>query len=1142
MSEFVHLHVHSHYSLLDGLAKIPDIVDRAQELGMKSVALTDHGVMYGMIEFYKTAKKKGIKPILGCEVYVAPRRMEDKTPRIDSSPFHLVLLAKNFEGYQNLLKLVTAAHLEGYYYKPRVDKDILKKHSNGLIALSACLAGEIPRMLNNGDYEKAKIIVKECIDMFGKENFFLEMQDHPALSEQVSVNKGLKKLSKDLGVGLVVTNDSHYIRASQKDAHEALLCVQTGKLLTDTDRMSMAMIDASMRSYEDLYPTFKDTPEAFENTLKIAEMCNVELELGGMILPHFKVPQGETNSTYLQKWVDRGLKKKYLSITPEIKERAKYEMDVIKKMEYADYFLIVSDYVSWAKEQGIVVGPGRGSAAGSIVAYALDVTEIDPLKYNLLFERFLNPDRISMPDIDMDFADDRRSEVIQYVTEKYGKDKVAQIATFGTMAARNAVRDTGRVMGVAYSEVDKIAKLIEPQISLMESVKIVPELREIYSNDPQVKKLIDLASNLEGVCRHSSTHAAGVVISRDPLVNYCPLQKATKGDISVNTQYSMGPIEDLGLLKMDFLGLSNLTIIKHTSSIIRKVYDIEIVLPNIPLDDKDTYSLLSKGETTGVFQLESAGMKRYIKKLKPDIFEDIVAMVALYRPGPMQWIDDFIDRKHGKKEVVYAHPLAENALKNTYGVIVYQEQLMQISKDMAGFTGGQADALRKAMGKKIAELMKKMGKEFIDGAVNHGVSKKIAEELFNSMQDFAQYAFNKSHAACYALIAYQTAYLKAHYPAAFMAALMTSNYDDQDKIAMEIEECRRMKIEVLPPDVNESFSEFGVVKETGKIRFGMRAIKNIGEGIIEAVLQAREEGGKFVNIEDFATRVGASQINKKVLESFAKCGAFDSLGIERGQVLENFDKISTFAQRIQNSSSNGQMDLFGSSGIQTIKLDLPPTQINVTQRQALSWEKELLSVYISRHPIDEYDKFIDSSFTRIGELSEKVNEQIKVAGVITAVQKILTRNGQNMLFVKLEDRTGSVEVLVFPKIYLETVDMWKDDKVAVVEGKVSAKDDALKVLADKVSAVEEILLKTDFLPEEGEMMEIHISEDTNSMILAKAREILLSSSGIMPVVLNLKKDGKNTKIKLPFGVNDTTQLRNSLEGILGRGVIKIKEI
>ena len=1142
MSEFVHLHVHSHYSLLDGLAKIPDIVDRAQELGMQSVALTDHGVMYGMIEFYKTAKKKGIKPILGCEVYVAPRKMEDKTPRIDNSPFHLVLLAKNFEGYQNLLKLVTAAHLEGYYYKPRVDKAILKKHSNGLIALSACLAGEIPRMLNNGDYEKSKKIVKEYTDMFGKENFFLEMQDHPALPEQVSTNKGLKKLSKDLGVGLVVTNDSHYIRASQKDAHEALLCVQTGKLLTDTDRMSMAMIDASMRSFEDLYPTFKDTPEAFENTLKIAEMCNVELDLGGMILPHFEVPKNETNNTYLQKLVDRGLKQKYSNITPEIEDRVKYEMGVIKKMEYDDYFLIVSDYVSWAKNQGIVVGPGRGSAAGSIVAYALDVTEIDPLKYNLLFERFLNPDRISMPDIDMDFADDRRSEVIQYVTDKYGKDKVAQIATFGTMAARNAVRDTGRVMGVAYSEVDKIAKLIEPQIPLSESVKIVPELREIYSNDPQVKKLIDLASNLEGVCRHSSTHAAGVVISRDPLVNYCPLQKATKGDISVNTQYSMGPIEDLGLLKMDFLGLSNLTIIKNTLRIIRKVYDTEIVLSGIPLDDKNTYALLSKGETTGVFQLESAGMKRYLKKLKPSVFEDVIAMVALYRPGPMQFIDDFIDRKHGKKEIVYDHPLTKNALDNTYGVIVYQEQVMQVSKDMAGFTGGQADTLRKAMGKKIAELMKKMRTEFIDGAVGKGVNKKIASKIFVDFEKFSQYGFVKAHASCYALIAYQTAYLKAHYPAAFMAALMTSNYNDQDKIAMEIEECRRMKIEVLPPDVNESFSEFGVVKETGKIRFGMKAIKNIGEGIIEAVLDARSEGGKFKGIEDFATRVVASQLNKKVLESFAKCGAFDSLGIERGQVLENFDKISTFAQRIQNSSSNGQMDLFGSSGIQTIKLDLPPTQINVTQRQALSWEKELLSVYISRHPIDEYDKFIDSSFTRIGELGEKINEQVKVAGVITAVQKILTRNGQNMLFVKLEDRTGSVEILVFPKVYLETVDMWKDDKVAVVEGKVSAKDDALKVLADKVSAVEEILLKTDFLPEEGEMMEIHIPEDTNAMILAKTREILLSSSGVMPVILNLKKDGKNTKIKLPFGVNDTTHLRNNLEGILGKGVIKIKEI
>jgi DNA polymerase III subunit alpha len=1139
LSKFTHLHVHSHYSLLDGLAKVPDIVDRVKELGMGSVALTDHGSMYGILEFYKTAKKKDIKPILGCEVYIAPRKMEDKTPKIDGNPFHLVLLAKNKEGYLNLLQLVTLAHLEGYYYKPRVDKETLRKYSGGLIALSACLAGEIPRFLHLGEYEKAKKSLKEYVDIFGPEDFYLEMQDHPALKEQQIANKGLKKLAKEMGIGLVVTNDSHYITLEQREAHEALLCVQTGKFVSDKDRMSMADIDASIRSFDDMYKAFSDVPEAFENTLKIAEKCNVELDLGGMILPHFEVPKGYDSNVYLKELVQKGVIKKYGEIRPEIQERMDYEISVIQKMAYSDYFLIVSDYVTWAKNQGIVVGPGRGSAAGSLIAYALDITDLDPLKYGLLFERFLNPDRVSMPDIDMDFADDRRSEVIKYVTEKYGKDKVAQIITFGTMAARNAVRDTGRALGMSYSEVDRVAKLIEPTLPLTESVKVVPELKQIYNSEPEVKKLIDLASNLEGVCRHSSTHAAGVVISKDPLSCYCPLQKATKGDISVNTQYSMGPLEDLGLLKMDFLGLANLTILKNTLRIIRKVYDKEIDLAKISLEDKKTFELLSRGETTGVFQLESAGMKRYIKKLKPNTFEDIVAMVALYRPGPMQWIDDFIDRKHGKKKVEYAHPLAENALKNTYGVIVYQEQVMQISKDMAGFTGGEADTLRKAMGKKIADLMKKMRVQFIEGSVKNGVSEKVANSVFDAMEEFAAYAFNKSHAACYALIAYQTAYLKAHYPAAFMAALMTSNYNDQDKIAMEIEECRRMKIEVLPPDVNESFSEFGVVKETGKIRFGLKAIKNVGEGIIEAILDARAKGGKFKNIEDFARRVSSSHLNKKVLEALAKSGSLESLGVDMGQVIEYYDKITSYSQKIQNGESNGQMDLFGSSGIEISALELPPSQVKISGKQKLSWEKELLSVYISKHPIDEFQKYIDDSFTLIAELKDRVGQEVKVAGVITQVQRILTRNGQSMLFAKLEDRTGAIEVLVFPKIYLQTGDSWKEDKVVVVKGKINPKEDDLKLLADKVNPIEENLLATDFMPEEGEFVEIYIPEGLNGAILQKTKEILIENKGSTPVIVHVYKDGEPVKIKLPFGVTYSEKLEERITDLLGERTLEI---
>lgn len=1139
MSKFTHLHVHSHYSLLDGLGKVPDIIDRVKELGMDSVALTDHGSMYGILEFYKIAKKKNVKPILGCEVYVAPRRMEDKTPKIDGNPFHLVLLAKNKEGYLNLLQLVTLGHLEGYYYKPRVDKETLRKFSGGLVALSACLAGEIPRFLYLGEYEKAKNALKEYIEIFGKEDFYLELQDHPALKEQQVVNKAIKKLAKEAGIGLVVTNDSHYITLEQREAHETLLCVQTGKFVTDKDRMSMANIDASIRSFDDLYKSFSDAPEVFENTLKIAEKCNVDLDLGGTILPHFEVPQGYNSNAYLKKLVEQGAMKKYGEMRPDIKERMDYEISVIQKMAYSDYFLIVSDYVNWAKNQGIVVGPGRGSAAGSLIAYALDITDLDPLKHGLLFERFLNPDRVSMPDIDMDFADDRRSEVIKYVTEKYGKDKVAQIITFGTMAARNAVRDTGRALGMSYSEVDRVAKLVEPTLPLTESVKVVPELKEIYNSESDVKKLIDLASNLEGVCRHSSTHAAGVVISKDPLSYYCPLQKATKGDISVNTQYSMGPLEDLGLIKMDFLGLANLTILKNTLRIIRKVYDKEINLAEICLDDKKTFDLFSRGETTGVFQLESAGMKRYIKKLKPNTFEDIVAMVALYRPGPMQWIDDFIDRKHGKKKVEYVHPLAENALKNTYGVIVYQEQVMQISKDMAGFTGGEADTLRKAMGKKIADLMKKMRVQFIEGSVKNGVSEKVANSIFDAMEEFAAYAFNKSHAACYALIAYQTAYLKAHYPAAFMAALMTSNHNDQDKIAMEIEECRRMKIEVLPPDVNESFAEFGVVKETGKIRFGLKAIKNVGEGIIEAILEARDKGGKFKNIEDFTRRVSASHLNKKVLESLAKSGSLEDLGVDMAQVIEYYDKITAYAQKIQNGEVSGQLDLFGNSGIELSTLELPAPQVKISGKQKLSWEKELLSVYISKHPIDEFQKYIDDSFNIIAELKDKIGQEIKVVGVITQVQKIVTRNGQSMLFVKLEDRTGAIEVLVFPKIYKQTGDFWKEDEVVVVKGKINPKEDDLKLLADKVTLIEENLLATDFLPQEGEFIEIYVPEGLNGAILQKTKEILMENKGSTPVIVHVFKEGKQVKIKLAFGVKYSETLEEKITNLLGEKTLEL---
>ena len=929
--KFIHLHVHTQYSLLDGMCKLPQLLDKAKEYGMQACAITDHGVMYGVIDFYKEAKKRDIKPIIGCEMYIAPRKMTDKEGKIDTKPNHLVLLVKNKTGYKNLMKLSTEAHLKGYYYKPRIDKEILAEYSEGLIALSGCLQGDIVSRLREGNEKKAVESLKYYKDTFG-DDFYLEMQHHPGWDDQEKANKLLRKFAKKYDISLVATKDVHYVEKDDREAHDALLCIQTGKTIDDEDRMKMDG-DISFVSPAEITEYFKDVPEAIENTVKIAEKCNVEIELGKILIPKFDVPKSETLTSYLKKLTEEGLKKKYGKITSEIRERADFEMSVIEKMGYESYFLIVWDFVNWAKDQGIIVGPGRGSAAGSVVSYALNITELEPLQFDLLFERFLNPDRISMPDIDMDFADDRRHEVIEYVAEKYGKDHVAQIITFGTMAARNAIRDTGRVLGIPYAEVDKIAKLIPQFSNLDDAIKNVSELRLFYNSDEKIKKLIDIAKRLEGVARHSSTHAAGVVISPEPLVNYTPLQKAAKGDIATNTQYSMWPLEDIGILKMDFLGLANLTVLKNALRIIKKVYGKDIKIEEIKLNDKKTFALLAKGETTGVFQLESAGMKRYIKALKPTVFEDIVAMVALYRPGPMQFIDDFIARKQGKKKVIYTHPLMKEALKNTYGIVIYQEQVMQIAKEMAGFTGGEADTLRKAMGKKIARMMKKMRVKFIEGSAVNGVKKQVAEKVFDDFEKFAQYGFVKAHAACYALIAYWTAYLKAHYPQPFMAALMTSDYSNIDRIAIEIDECRKMGIEVLPPNVNESYSGFAVMKDTGKIRFGLAAIKNVGTGIIAATLDAREKGGKFRSIEDFCKRVDAREINKKVIESLIKAGAMEDFG-DRATLLYNMEKILGFAQAVQKDEKNGQIDLFGGKGIEMPGLKLAGASREIEDRKS----------------------------------------------------------------------------------------------------------------------------------------------------------------------------------------------------------------
>ena len=1166
--KFVHLHTHSHYSMLDGMGKVADLVAKAKEYGHTALALTDHGVMHGAIEFYEECEKAEIKPIIGCEFYVAPRTLKDKVPRTDASPYHLILLAKNEAGYKNLLMLTTIAHLEGYYYKPRIDKKILKEHSEGLIALSACLQGEIPRKALE-DMDKARVAINEHIEIFGKENFYLEVQSHKKAPDQIKVNKLLFELAKEFDLKVVATNDIHYVNADDKVAQDALLCLQTGRTVDEENRLSLMDFDLHLLSTEEMEDNFKEHPEILANTLEVAEKCNLKLNLGGIIMPDFPVPKGYILNDYFLEQVYLGLNTRYgeseikkedipkekitastLKIPEEVWVRAQYEMSVIEKMAYQGYFLIVSDFTTWAKNQGIAVGPGRGSGAGSIIAYALNITDLNPLAYGLLFERFLNPDRISMPDFDMDFADSRRHEVIEYVSRKYGKDHVAQIITFGTMAARMAIRDVGRVLGMSYAEVDMIAKLIPLGSNLKDAIENTSEIKGLINSSPQVKECIDIALKLEGVVRHASMHAAGVVISKDKLTEYCPLQEATKGDISTVTQYSMIPIEHLGLLKFDFLGLSNLTIIQNALRIIRKTKDVDINISELPLNDKDTYKLLSKAETTGVFQLESDGMKRYLKELKPTVFEDIVAMVALYRPGPMQWIDDFISRKHGKKRIEYIHPKAENALKNTYGIIVYQEQVMQLSKDMAGFTGGQADTLRKAMGKKIAALMEKMGKEFVKGCIANNIDKSIADSLYHSMQDFAQYAFNKSHAACYAMIAYQTAYLKAHFPSEFMASLLTSNKDDLDKLAIDISECERMKIKVLPPSVNESFEDFGVVKESGNVRFGLSAVKNVGLAVAEEIVEERKTGGIFKDLKNFITRCGSKVINKKSMEALAMAGGLDDLG-ERAQLIYNTERILTYAGNFSRNKSAGQDSLFGdSSSIQTADLELEKTK-PADKKQRLSWERELLGMYVSEHPLSGANHIFEPHRTiPLSDVTEeKDGEYVRLSGIITSIQKIITRSNQKMIFAKFEDLNANIEILVFPKILENTATLWTTDRVIAVDGYLSFKDGAPKILAEAIYELSEKTVLPTFidrakrrafdknqnkfgnrqgetkqLSANRENAEINISKDiiitipqgSSRAILGDIKEILSSHTGTSKVTLKIPNNGdgyKNVDIK-----------------------------
>ena len=1059
--KFTHLHVHSHYSLLDGLAKIDDLLDRAEELGMDSLALTDHGVMYGAVEFFIKAKERGIKPIIGCEMYLAPGGMKNKNNTdLDKTRYHLTLLVKNETGYKNLMKLVSLSHLEGFYYKPRIDKEILRKHSQGLIGMSACIQGEVPANIVAGNYEKAKEAAREYEEIFGRGNFYMELQHHPDYQNQKIANEGMIKISRESGIPIVATGDVHYIRKEDASIQDILLCIQTNRKVQDKDRMNLMDFDLSMKSPREMAIAFKDTPEAIANTQKIVEQCDFELKLGETQLPYFKVPKGHTDKSYLRHLAEKGLKDKYGDrITAEHRERMEYELSVIEKTGFSSYFLIVQDFVNWAKKQGIVVGPGRGSAAGSFVSYLIGITDIDPIKYGLLFERFLNPERVSMPDVDMDFADDRRDEVLDYVKKKYGRDHVAQIITFGTMAARAAVRDAGRALGYPYDFCDKTAKIIPMFSTIEDALKNVIEFKQLYESDPAAKKLIDSARKLEGVARHASMHACGVVITKNPVTDYTPLQNITGHKEGIVTQYSSSTkssfVEKIGLLKMDFLGLKNLTIIQNTLNIIKKTKGANIAISEIPLDDKKTYALLQKAQTTGVFQLESSGMKRYLKQLKPSVLEDVIAMVALYRPGPMDWIPDFIARKHGRKKTEYLHPKLEPILKKTYGIAVYQEQVMQIAQHLAGFTLGEADVLRKAMGKKIFKLIKEQRIKFIEGAVKNGVNKKTAEKIFAFIEPFAGYGFNRSHAACYALIGYQTAYLKAHYPAEFMAALMTSDQDNTDRIAIEVDEAKDMGIEVLPPNVNESFEKFAVIKNTGgkeSIRFGLNAVKNVGHTVAREIVRERKTGGKYKNIADFVERVTSKDLNKKSMEALAKVGALDELG-ERNQILENMESILSFSKNAQKIKNSSQNSLFGEEMLETPSITMaeaPPA----SKKQKLQWEKELLGLYISGHPVSDFKEYLEKMAAPISSLDKNlIGQPIKLGGVITAAKKIVTKRGQNMAFVTIEDLRGKIELLVFPNVLEKTGALWEEDKVILASGKLSDKDGVFKLLVDEAKEI-----------------------------------------------------------------------------------------
>ena len=1090
MSKFVHLHIHSEFSLLDGANRIKDLPVRAKELGMEAIALTDHGVMFGAIDFYKACKKEGIKPIIGCEVYVALRSRFDKEPGIDNKYYHLILLAKNNKGYKNLSKLVSLGFVDGYYYKPRIDREILEKYHEGLICLSACLAGEINQNLLNGREEEAERVALWHKGLFG-EDYYIEIQNN-GIQEQVLANQKLIKLARKLDIPIVATNDAHYLRREDAYNHEVLLCIQTGKRMSDQDRMRFDTDELYVKSPEEMSEYFSNFPDAIENTVKIADKCNVEFEFGHTILPNYDVPEGfETHYDYLKKLCDDGLKERYgENPTKEIMERAEYELSVIKKMGYVDYYLIVWDFIHYAKSQGIPVGPGRGSGAGSILAYSIGITDIDPIKYGLLFERFLNPERISMPDFDVDFCYERRQEVIDYVARKYGYDHVSQIITFGTMSARMVIRDVARVLDVPYSEADSLAKMIpnEIHITIKKALEQNIELKQRYENEPDIKNLLDIAMGLEGMPRQTSTHACGIVITKDPVDTYVPLYVR---DNQISTQYIMTTLEELGLLKMDFLGLRTLTVIQDTINLVEKNRGIKVEYDKDMADPK-VYKLWQDGNTSGVFQFESQGMTNFMKELKPDCLEDLIAGVSLYRPGPMDQIPRYIKGKQNPGHNEYTHPSLEPILNVTYGCMVYQEQVMQIVRELAGYSLGRADLVRRAMGKKKLDVMAKEREIFINGqldengnvivpgCVRNGIDEKSANKIFDEMSEFAKYAFNKSHAACYAVVAYRTAYLKTYYPEEFMAATLNSFLGNLDKIPEYIDECKRLKINILKPDINKSMSKFTV--EDGKIRFGLGSIKNVGKAPVDAIIEERESNGIFKGFIDFCERVIDKGVNKKCVESLIKAGVFEEFEQTRATLLASFEQIIDGIQSEKKRGLDGQVSMFD-MGTKEEKEDMQKKKYafeihqEVSDKEKLSMEKEMLGIYISGHPLEKYRKLIQQqtniSTLDINQIEEQNNtentehgyntitkfkdgQQIRYAGIITSIKKKYTKNNKIMAFVTIEDLYGSVEIIVFESAYMKSKDSLIEENIVIVDGRLSIReDDATTIIANEIKDFKE---------------------------------------------------------------------------------------